>query len=110
MCGGREYTNTVLAHDTLYELNFDGKEDCIIAGGARGADELAKQFGYVYDIPVEIYHADWETYGKAAGYIRNKTMLEEGKPDMVVAFAGGKGTAMMVKIAREAGVPVLEVE
>jgi hypothetical protein len=36
-------------------------------------------------------------------------MLEEGKPDLVVAFPGGTGTANMVKQARAAGVEVLEV-
>jgi hypothetical protein len=40
------------------------------------------------------------------GPIRNKPMLEEGKPDLVVAFPSGRGTANMMKQAREAGVPV----
>jgi hypothetical protein len=36
-------------------------------------------------------------------------MLEEGKPDIVVAFPGGKGTEMMCEIARTAGIPVLQI-
>jgi hypothetical protein len=43
------------------------------------------------------------------GPIRNKQMLEEGKPDLMVAFPGERGTANMCKQAREAGVPVMVV-
>jgi UDP-N-acetylmuramoylalanine-D-glutamate ligase len=60
-------------------------------------------------IPVETYEADWDTHGKAAGPIRNKRMLDEGKPDLVVAFPGGRGTANMISQARKAGVEVIEV-
>ena len=55
-----------------------------------------------------VCHADWEKHGKAAGPKRNKRMLE-WKPDLVVAFPGGKGTANMVQQARQAGVEVIEV-
>jgi predicted Rossmann-fold nucleotide-binding protein len=33
-------------------------------------------------------------------------MLSEGKPDLVIAFPGGRGTADMIRQAKEAGVPV----
>ncbi|MEM9912925.1 MAG: hypothetical protein AAF922_19365 [Pseudomonadota bacterium] len=46
--------------------------------------------------------------GRAAGPIRNKEMLDEGCPDLVVAFPGGRGTANMVKQAQAAGVEVLD--
>jgi len=55
------------------------------------------------------YPADWEKLGRAAGPIRNEQMLREGKPDLVVAFPGARGTAHMVRIAREAGVRVIEI-
>lgn len=47
--------------------------------------------------------------GKAAGPIRNQRMLDDGKPDRVLAFPGGRGTANMVKLAKAAGVPVHEI-
>jgi hypothetical protein len=50
--------------------------------------------------------ADWNTHGRAAGPIRNQRMLDEVKPELVVAFPGGRGTADMVRRAREAGVNV----
>lgn len=48
--------------------------------------------------------------GRAAGPMRNKQMLEEGKPDLVVAFPGGAGTENMVKQAKAAGIRVLRIE
>jgi len=48
-------------------------------------------------------------HGRAAGPVRNAQMLAEGKPDFVVAFPGGRGTADMCKQARARGVKVVEV-
>ena len=61
-------------------------------------------------VPVEVYPADWTRYGKPAGPIRNRQMLNEGKPDMVIAFhddlSVSVGTKDMVDIANAAGLPV----
>ena len=61
-------------------------------------------------MPVSIYPADWDKHGKAAGPIRNKQMIDEGKPDLVIAFPGGRGTAGAVRLAKFAGVTVRVVE
>lgn len=81
----------------------------IISGGARGVDSAAIDWAVVNWCPFKEYKADWQQYGKAAGVIRNRQMLDEGKPDLVVAFPGGKGTAHMVSIAKERGIPVKEI-
>lgn len=60
-------------------------------------------------VPQLCYLADWKTHGLNAGPIRNKQMLDEGKPDLVLAFPGGRGTANMVTQARKAGVRVVDV-
>ncbi len=85
------------------------KVTTLIQGGAKGADALAAQWAYERGIPVSTFAANWDKDGKAAGPIRNQRMLEQGVPDLVVAFAGGTGTADMIKRARAAGVEVLEV-
>ena len=82
--------------------------DTVVHGGARGADTLAGLVAKRLKLGVEVYQADWKTYGKAAGAIRNQQMLESGV-DAVLAFPGGKGTADMVRRARKVGVEVLEV-
>lgn len=81
----------------------------IIHGGAKGADALAMSWAAVNWCPEIEFKADWAKHGRAAGPIRNKQMLEKGKPDVVIAFKGGRGTANMCRQAREAGVKVIEV-
>ena len=53
-----------------------------------------------------VYEAQWDKYGKAAGAIRNQQMLDEGKPELVVAFPGGRGTEDMVNRAKKAGLGI----
>jgi len=90
----------------------------VIHGAARGADTLASRWVREMNsmrnhdpIITEIEEpAKWKLHGKAAGPIRNQLMLVEHKPDMVLAFPGGKGTANMIKIARWNGVPIVDLE
>jgi hypothetical protein len=81
----------------------------LIHGGASGADYLAYQWAIDNRVDVKCYEADWKTHSKAAGPIRNKYMLVDSKPDMVIAFPGGKGTANMVKLAKDNGVTTFMV-
>lgn len=82
----------------------------IISGMAKGADTLAVEYAKAYGLKLHEFPADWKRLGKAAGPIRNRQMLNEGKPDLVVAFPGGAGTAHMVSIAKVAGVEVIVYE
>ena len=114
VCGGRDFGNTVAERYFIFneidELCLDGAEDVIIAGKANGVDTIAEEYAEQFGIPFLGFPADWNTYGKRAGFIRNTQMLNEGKPDLVLAFPGGKGTAMMVEIAAKAGVEVWVIE
>jgi len=113
VCGGREYTDWDAFNDALYwicsKIGDGAKETTIISGKARGADSLAIRFAHEYGTNLECYPADWESYGKAAGFIRNQQMLDDGKPDRVVAFPGGRGTADMIRRSHKAGVEVTVV-
>lgn len=110
VCGGRNYDDWPRLKETLDEFNSKTSISCIIHGCADGADRLAGVWARWNNIPEERYPADWKTHGKKAGYIRNAQMLEEGKPDRVLAFKGGKGTEMMVELAEKSSVPTLLVE
>ena len=83
--------------------------ECIIEGEARGADTLAREVAEELGIPVDPYPADWDRFHKAAGPIRNRQMVNEGKPDIVVAFhnniLGSKGTKDMVTFAWSKHIP-----
>jgi hypothetical protein len=112
VCGGRGFYDWRLLEHTLYELNKEEEITDIIHGGASGADMLAHQYAYYNKIRIWHYPADWDKYGKGAGPIRNKQMLDEGKPDLIVAFIGpgSKGTRNMVDQAKKYGFRVKEIE
>lgn len=117
VCGGREWgawtsdPNLSAQRDEEYFLLFAEiesiKPDVIIHGNARGADTVADDYGRDKDIPILRYKADWTKYGKSAGVRRNETMLREANPTIVLAAPGGRGTADMVRRAKEAGIPVM---
>jgi hypothetical protein len=116
VCGGRNFSDRDLLLRTLDALDETddptadaGRVSCVIEGGAGGADRLARAWAECEGKAAVTYLAEWDKHGKAAGPIRNQRMLDEGRPDLVVAFPGGRGTADMVRRARAAGVPVMEV-
>ena len=81
----------------------------IISGHAKGADSLAEQWAKKREVSLEIYPAEWDVYGKSAGFMRNQQMIDEGLPDLVVAFSGGKGTVNMIKLSNQANIPLYNV-
>jgi hypothetical protein len=87
----------------------------VITGAAKGADRVADEWCWTRldDLADHAqFPADWDRHGKRAGYIRNREMLDEGKPDFVIAFrcdGESNGTDMMVELARKAGLPVYVV-
>lgn len=113
VCGGRDYANKAMVKKTLDEIHAKSPITCIIHGsnkgkGPQGADKLAMYWAGSTGIKKEAYEADWEEYGNGAGPIRNSVMAE-AKPDIGVAFKGGKGTADMVKKLRKKNIQVIEI-
>lgn len=106
--GDRNFTDTELLYSVLDDLAKVEVIDVIIEGDARGADRMAGYWARKNRVDLLLFPADWNTFGKSAGYIRNKQMLVEGKPDLVIAFLApdSKGTKNMIEQAREAGVEV----
>lgn len=109
VCGGRDYNDTETVFSVLSSLVADKPVTAIIHGAAAGADKIAGGWARLSGIPEEPFAADWNEHGRAAGAIRNRRMLVEGKPDLVIAFPGGRGTENMVAQAMKAGVPVRRV-
>jgi hypothetical protein len=109
VCGDRNWTDEEMIREYLAEIG----PSVVIQGEARGADRAARRAAQDLGIPVESYPADWATYGRAAGPIRNRQMLDRGKPTLVVAFhddiAASKGTANMLKQARDRRIATLIV-
>ncbi len=75
----------------------------IVSGGAKGADQFAERYAHEKSIPIEIIKPDWSKYGKAAGVIRNREIIDNC--DAVIAFWDGesKGTKSSIDFAEKAG-------
>jgi hypothetical protein len=93
----------------LDELCASRSVTLVISGCAHGADTLGIEWAEARGIEVARFPADWNVHGRAAGPIRNQQMLDEGRPNLVVAFPGGRGTADMVRKAREAGIELIVI-
>lgn len=107
VCGDRNWTDIEKIFDILSQYP---KDTIIIEGEANGADKIASIIAKELGMTVESYPAEWGKYGKAAGPLRNRKMLEIGKPDKVLAFhnniSTSKGTKNMISIAKKANILV----
>ncbi len=109
VCGGRDYNNESHLVKMLDAIHEKYHFTDLMHGGASGADRLAGEWAKTkFGIKRYVCRAEWEKYARHAGPKRNARMME-WKPDMVVAFPGGRGTADMVTRAKAANVEVLEV-
>lgn len=79
----------------------------IVSGGAMGADTLAKSYALERNIPFLEIKPEWDKYGKAAGMIRNKDIVESA--DEVLAFWDGKskGTLNSIEYSRKTNKPLV---
>jgi len=107
--GGRTYQNK----EKVFRILNEYKEAdhigliTIIHGGAAGADSLANEWGKENNMPIEVYKAEWDLYGKAAGPIRNKLMASKNI-DFAIAFPGGKGTRNMISICSKNNISIID--
>lgn len=107
VCGGRSYANRGFLSAVLDGIHAAEPVTLLVHGAARGADTLAHEWAMKRGIACAAHPADWDTYGRAAGSLRNQEMLDVRHPDLVIAFPGGSGTADMVRRARAAQVPAI---
>ena len=111
--GSRDFNDYELLKSTLFDyfkcpycdiihmedIYYNDNE--IISGGARGVDSLAEQFAKEYGFQTKIYQAEWDKYGKSAGYIRNQYIIADST--IVFAFWDGKskGTNHSIELAKK---------
>jgi predicted Rossmann-fold nucleotide-binding protein len=110
VCGSRNLRSPARVWRELDRLHAEYKFTDLMHGGAKGVDRHAKEWAKTKpEIQVWVCPALWKKFGPAAGPIRNGRMLQ-WKPDLVIAFPGGPGTANMMELAKRAGVPVHRVQ
>lgn len=109
--GGRLFDDRVYFENNMHRLQERSfaRDFCIIEGGAKGADRMAREWARRQGLPVLTFEANWDRYGNGAGPIRNQWMLTWGKPDLGVAFPGGSGTANMTALLERNGISVVKL-
>ena len=102
--GGRDFTDEDVMAACINQVIDD--PFILICGEARGADRTAKELLEYNNYEIESYPADWDTYGKRAGFIRNEQMGDIA--NMGIGFWDGqsKGTLHMFKYLKRLGKPV----
>jgi len=90
-----------MVYDELDKIHAETPITVLINGAATGVDSIASCWAYQNGVTCESYPLQWN---------RNKRMIDFGRPDVVVVFPGGVGTADMIAKAREACVPVRKVQ
>ena len=108
IAGSREFNDyEFLKEKCLFFLSSKLKDPkykvIIVSGNARGADSLGERFAKEQNLPLELFPANWDKYGKSAGYRRNKDMALVS--NALIAFkletAENKGTNNMIEIAQK---------
>lgn len=104
--GGRDYLDLNHVYKIISEL--DPVPELIVHGNARGLDLMVKFVAKELGIPTKAFPANWDIYGRAAGPMRNQSMVDFGL-DLLLAFPGGVGTKDMTDRAIKAGIKVIKV-
>ena len=109
VAGGRGFIDYALLSAILKDVlkRFEGKDVVIVSGGCRGADSLGERYAGEHGLQVVRFPAEWAVYGKAAGPIRNRKMVEYASEasGILVAFWDGesRGTANIIRLAKQFG-------
>ncbi len=109
ICGSRGWTDTQAIRNIIKKLWEDTDGSLIIIHGKckTGADAICDSICTLNGIPMMVFPANWNKFGKSAGPIRNQTMLDMGLPDRVIAFSlGTSGTKDMINRAEMISLPV----
>lgn len=102
--GSREFNDYTLLTNELER--YKNKIHIVVSGAARGADSLGERWAIENKKETLIFPADWDKYGKRAGYIRNEDIIKNS--DCVMAFWNGisKGTKHSIDLASKYNKPI----
>lgn len=110
IAGGRDYDNWALFHSYIEQLLPANSSPTIISGGANGVDSFAIKYAKLYNIPLEVFPADWDKHGKRAGFIRNTEMANVATELIVFWDGKSKGTEHMISIAKSKNLKITNIE
>lgn len=103
IAGSRGYTNYAEAEKRILKLLKDKtlKNVTIIEGGARGADRIGRDFAIAHQLPYKTVRADWNKYGKQAGYLRNAEMAKMATAAIIFWDGSSPGSKHMIDLLTE---------
>lgn len=103
IAGSRTIRDVALVAEAVAKSGFNVTE--VVEGGARGVDTLAFDWAHSQGVPVKVFPADWNRYGKQAGILRNLQMADYA--DALIAIWDGKsrGTRHMIDVAYKRRMP-----
>lgn len=78
----------------------------IVCGGAKGVDTLGAQWAKENNLPIKFFYAQWDVYGKSAGYIRNEAMARYAEALIAIWDGKSPGTKHMIDIAKRMGLAI----
>ncbi len=81
----------------------------IVSGGATGVDRSGEQYAKRFGKGLNIFAADWNVHGKAAGPIRNKQMAQYADALLLIWDGKSRGSLSMKTEALNAGLPIYEI-
>lgn len=96
VCGSRSIVDTVWVFEQIDKLvleqNIPLSELTLVDGGAKGVDTFAAHWANEKNVPIEWYRPDWGRYGRGAGPVRNKLMVEACDFCLILWDGKSKGT------------------
>lgn len=117
VAGSRSITDTNAVFEILdreiatrLQLSTTNHSVRILHGGARGVDRIAGQYAATRNYPVTEFPADWEKYGRSAGPIRNREMVNQADALLAIWDGASPGTRNMIKTMNLLEKPVWVVE
>jgi hypothetical protein len=73
----------------------------VVSGTARGVDRLGERWAIENDVPIKRFPANWDRYGRSAGYLRNEQMAQYADGLIAVWDGHSRGTIHMINLARK---------
>jgi len=110
IAGSRDFNDYNLLKTSCDNLLTQFTNIEIVSGTARGADKLGERYARERGYDIKQFPANWDKFGKSAGYIRNDEMAQYA--DMLIAFWDGtsKGTKHMIDLANKRGIKVVVID
>jgi hypothetical protein len=109
--GSRAITDEALIFNSIHSIT-EGVLDnlTIISGGARGVDSIAAKWAKQNNVPLIVFNADWNTFGKSAGMIRNNDIIRECDTVLAIWDGKSKGTHHSIKLGKSLNKNVVIVD